>query len=124
MKKERTYFADSSYLIDLTREKSEALDIQEDNSIITGLIGVYELGKLSDLTVEQIRAGNQVETVNSKDIQKAVNIYGELKAKGEMINQLNILIAAQSINRDMTLLTTDEDFEKIEGLKTRYYRDE
>ena len=124
MKKERTYFADSSYLIDLTREKSEALDIQEDNSIITGLIGVYELGKLSDLTVEQIRAGNQVETVNSKDIQKAVNIYRELKAKGEMINQLNILIAAQSINRDMTLLTTDEDFEKIEGLKTRYYRDE
>ena len=123
MEKEKIYFADSSYLIDLTREREEALRLQATNKIITSLICVYELGKLSDLTAEEIIADNQVEALNLEDIQHSIDIYRTLKKKGEMVNQLDVLIAAQAINRNLTLLTADKDFQKIEGLKTKYYRE-
>jgi|GEM_PF-3510664 len=117
MRKDKTCFADCSYLIDLTRENKEALNIQKDNRIMTGLVGVYELGKLSNLTVEQIVSDNLVEPLSSEDIQKSVNKYRELRDKGEMINQLDILIAAQAINRNLTLLTAEEDFKKNRWLR-------
>jgi predicted nucleic acid-binding protein len=107
----------------LAREREEALTIQQTRKISTSLICIYELAKLSELTVQEIIADNRVEKLKPEDVQQATNVYRELREKGEMANQLDILIAAQAINRDLPLLTADTDFRKIEGLKTEYYRE-
>ena len=51
-------------------------------------------------------------------------VYGEEKAKllkkGSVIGAVDLLIAATSIYHDLTLLTADHDFERIENLSVTF----
>lgn len=122
MKRKKSYFADSSFLIDLARDKEEAANIQENYNLKTSILCVYELAKLSELTVTQIISNNDVKYLDEKDIENSVKFYRSLKREGEMINQTDLLIAGQAKSEDLTLLTADDDFTKIKGLKTESYR--
>lgn len=49
----------------------------------------------------------------------AIRIYGELKSKGIMINELDILIASIALARGEILITMDNDFKQISSLKLK-----
>ncbi|MFB6145286.1 MAG: type II toxin-antitoxin system VapC family toxin [Candidatus Nanohaloarchaea archaeon] len=123
MKKEKSYFADSSFLIDLVQENKNAVKIAKNSElIVTSILCVYELSKLIDFDKKKLEQ-NKIVKPTIEEVQKAGEIYRDLKQRGEMVNQIDILISSQSINRNLELLTADKDFKKIKGLETLYYRD-
>ncbi|PSH02454.1 MAG: PIN domain nuclease [Nanohaloarchaea archaeon QH_8_44_6] len=123
MKSEKNYFADSTFLIDLAKGVKEAKSIRKKAKIIsTSKLCVYELAKFSELDLDKVDE-NKTEHLELGDIRKAGDIYRELRRRGEMINQIDILIASQAIKRDKKLLTADSDFKKIEDVETRFYRE-
>jgi len=48
---------------------------------------------------------------------EAARIYSQLESKGKMINEFDILIAGIVIANEETLVSRDEHFEVIEGLR-------
>ena len=54
--------------------------------------------------------------------EEAARIFGQERARlrqiGTPMSDLDLLIAATSIRHDLTLLTTDRDFERVENLTT------
>ena len=56
-----------------------------------------------------------VISLNKKDSIIASRIYKRLRDKGKLIGYFDILISAQAINRDLTLVTKDTDFLKVAG---------
>jgi predicted nucleic acid-binding protein len=51
---------------------------------------------------------------DSSDVQKTIEMKEHLKQKGEMINRLDLMIAAQASRAQTVLVTQDKDFEKLE----------
>jgi predicted nucleic acid-binding protein len=51
-----------------------------------------------------------------RDSLTAVSIYKSLSRKGKIINTMDMLIAAQAIERGLTIVTRDGDFDRIKGL--------
>ncbi len=111
---------DTSILIEVlgnntaVQEKLEIIGEQ----IATTTITEYELLKapksneaLGSLDIMNVYAFDSVSAGRS------AKIFKELKKKGRMINELDILIAAIAIAHDELLVTRDKDFEEVEGLK-------
>jgi len=122
MKEEKTYFADTSFLIDLMNNREEAIEIFEKSDlIVTGTISLFELEKKHKVNTEEVK--DSVERFNISDAEKSSELHRELEKEGDKINQIDYLIASQAINRNLTLLTIDKDFESIEQLETRFYRE-
>ncbi|MFB6209501.1 MAG: hypothetical protein ABEJ56_05190 [Candidatus Nanohaloarchaea archaeon] len=95
MKKERSYLADSSFLIDLFEGKEIAVRKWKNaDRVISSILCFYELNKLARFDEEKLLENTLVE-LNQRDVQKASKIYRKLKKNGEMIGQINILIGAQ-----------------------------
>ena len=123
MKNEKSYFADTSFLIDLIRENEEAVEIAENcNNIVTSSICVFELGRKVDFDLGNVTEKAIID-FRPKDAEKAYQLYRKGIEKGENINNIDYLLAAQAINLEKTILTGDKDYKKVEGLDTFYYRD-
>ena len=58
---------------------------------------------------------------DKSDAEKASEFYPDLKKRGEMISQIDILIAAQAYNRDCKVITRDDHFKKIEEIEVEIY---
>ncbi|MEC4985175.1 MAG: type II toxin-antitoxin system VapC family toxin [Oscillatoria sp. PMC 1068.18] len=50
-------------------------------------------------------------------IEKAAEIYADLKIKGSIIQDADILIAATAITHDLTLVSHDTDLARVEEVK-------
>ena len=94
--------------------------------ISTTMITVYELLKgayLSSKREENLtKIRDSLSTLQVLDLswgscEKASRIYKELKDKGTMIGEFDILIAAIVRSNDETLVTRDEHFKSIRGMK-------
>ena len=51
------------------------------------------------------------------------DVYGELRAKGRVLSQVDIMVAALARRADLVVLTTDADFRAVDGLKTENWLD-
>ncbi|MBO8182572.1 MAG: PIN domain-containing protein [Archaeoglobus sp.] len=51
----------------------------------------------------------------------AGEIECNLREKGENVNIMDVLIAAVVMEKDSTLVTRDEGYKQIEGLKVEFY---
>jgi len=116
---EKNFLADTSFLIDLEAERPEAIEIIAEENVSTGTPSVFELQKLgSNENIQQI-GDRWIHEFTVEDAAKASEIFRKIS-----VNSMDCMIAAQAINRDLTLLTADTDFNKIEDSKTEYYRDD
>lgn len=52
---------------------------------------------------------------NQEIFDKASEIYADLKQRGELISDADILIAAVAITKDLILVSSDSDFLRIRG---------
>lgn len=48
-------------------------------------------------------------------------IHADLKRRGEMVDGADVLIAATAMAHDVPVVTSDDGFERIDGLDVRYY---
>lgn len=118
---EKHYFADTSFLIDLYNADEKAVAIHDEaTSVVTSVICLYELSKLTEFDPERLTT-NTVKELDSDDVKQAPRFYRELTEEGEKINETNYLIAGQAANTDRTLVTRDKDFTKLEPLHVKTY---
>ena len=80
-----------------------------------GLLAVNATTKLN--AFEKVCASLQIDDLNPQDMDIAARIYAERTKQGRPIDDADLLIAAQAISRDCTLVTNNtKHFEGIEGL--------
>lgn len=117
----KKYFLDSSFIIDLINEKEEALELHQQirGKEVTGTINLYELLKFSDIT--KFLLGKELVPLKKEDAIEASRIYRDLKKKGKLIADIDILIGGIVANRSYTLVTRDEDFKKIKDVNLKLY---
>ena len=84
--------------------------------ILRGLKYVGNEKKLIDF--EELMDKSEIITLDREIIDKASEIYAELKRRGELIEDADILIAASCLIKDMVLVTDNEGhFRRIENLE-------
>ena len=96
------------------------------NRSVVPLIAYYEVrrGLLANEATTKMRSFDElcavlgINNLTSTDIDKASEIYAILKRQGKMIDDSDILIAAQCIVSGHTLVTHNtRHFERVDGLQ-------
>ncbi len=115
---------DTSALIEITRGSEKGTQIMshiQEESYATTSINMHELLLLArDDEKEEFKKFLEVIKICPYDkdcIEKSVFIERELMQKGKLINRLDILIAAICLVQGAGILTLDEDFKRVPGLK-------
>lgn len=84
--------------------------------ILRGLRYIGNKRELRDF--EELMDKSEIITLDREVIRKASEIYVELKKKGELIGDADILIAASCLFKNMVLVTDDEEhFGRIKELE-------
>jgi len=79
-----------------------------------GLIANHATAKMREF--DKLCATLEIPDLTVSDMNKAAAIYAERKSKGKMIDDSDLLIAAQCINCGYTLVTNNiKHFENISG---------
>ncbi|RKY85563.1 VapC toxin family PIN domain ribonuclease [candidate division KSB1 bacterium] len=100
--------------------------IFEGNKIFINCISYYEIkrGLLAVKAKSQLKRFEKlceklglILLDNPVIFDEASEIYADLKQKGKLINDADILIAAITKSNNHILVSDDTDFERIEGLK-------
>lgn len=118
-----SFFLDTSFLIDLIDERSDALVLHEDiaGDETTGTVCVYELAKFAEFDPDDLLAGRELLPFSPADASEAGSVYRELANAGTPIGETDTQIAGTVRNRGLTLVTRDEHFREVPDLDTRYY---
>ena len=102
-----------SYLEDFDRLSLSIITYYE---ILRGLR--YIENEKKSRNFKELMDKSKVITLDREIIDKASGIYAELKRRGEMIEDADILIAATCLVNDMLLVTDNEEhFRRIENLR-------
>lgn len=119
----KTYFLDTSFLIDLMNGEEAALELHEEvkDREVTGTPCIYELSKFTQFDLEELFEGKEVIEFTTGDAETAGNIYYRLDEEGAGIGEMDIIIAGMVERRGLTLVTRDRDFEKFSGLDVEFY---
>ncbi|WP_432518178.1 type II toxin-antitoxin system VapC family toxin [Saccharolobus islandicus] len=107
---------ESSAIIEYLKGNAKVKEIisnSEDFYVSTLTIFEVLLGKVEENKILDFLSAFNVIGLNKKDSIIASRIYKRLRDKGKLIGYFDILISAQAINRDLTLVTKDTDFLKV-----------
>lgn len=123
MRNVKDYFLDTSFLVDLIRKNREAVRVHEkiEGHEVTGTPCIYELAKFTDFDASEAFAGNEVLQYTQGDAEASGNVYYKLKDNGDLIGEIDIIIAGMVKNRDLVLVTKDTNFEKIDDIEIEFY---
>ena len=128
---------DSSFIIDLLKKKPDAIEtfqsIKSDFPATT-LINIYEMVsgiyKIKDKKYEEhiqvfeiLLEDIKVLGIDNASVFKAAKICSELSNQGELIEDLDILIAGICLSNGCTSIVTKnvKHFSRIKGLKVEAY---
>lgn len=128
---------DSSFIIDILRKHPRAIQKFENikhNLISTTILNVYEITSgvysIKDANYDnRIRILNEfLKSINILNldlfsINKASKIKGDLTLKGQIIDDMDILISAMYLSNNCTSIITrnKKHFDRIKGLKVISY---
>ena len=107
---------ESSAIIEYLKGNAKVKEIisnSEDFCVSTLTIFEVLLGRVEENKILDFLSAFNVIGLNKKDSIIASRIYKRLRDKGKLIGYFDILISAQAINRDLTLVTKDTDFLKV-----------
>lgn len=125
-----SYLLDTNIIIAFMKN-SEKLKIKLQEAIFYGKeifingISYYEIkrGLLAANAPKQLKVFDEIckrfrilFLDNQKIFDKAAEIYSDLKQRGELIQDANILIAAISLTQNLTLVSDDSDFLRIKDI--------
>ena len=110
------YTVDSSFIINYLKDREGATDfynsLNSDSKVLIPIIAEAEvkyvkrnIGKFDEIDSIEFRR---------KDLTEFLKILDFLEERGERINMIDMIIAAQTVNREAILITFDQDFEKLE----------
>ena len=119
------HLLDTSILVEIIRGTPMAEKIEQDlawRELMTTSVSAYELlrGFNSPKTIEFLEKFIILE-FNKQAAVESAKIYSELKNKGQMINNSDIMIAGIVKANQGRLYTLDKDFSKISSLDAKIY---
>lgn len=119
----KDYFLDTSFLVDLINEKEVAVKKHESikGQEVTGTPCVYELSKFTQFDLSDLFFAKEVLKFSIEDAETAGEIYYQLKEEGDNLAEIDTIIAGMVSNRDLTLITRDSDFRRIEEIEVETY---
>lgn len=80
-----------------------------------GLLAANAIRQLSDFN--EISKGFKILFLDNREIfDKASEIYADLKQRGRLISDADILIASMSLIQNLILVSADNDFREIKGI--------
>ncbi|BDC18727.1 type II toxin-antitoxin system VapC family toxin [Acidianus sp. HS-5] len=106
---------ESSGIIEYLKGNARVKEIiNKSEDFYVSSLSVFELllGKVREKEILDFLSGFKILNVTRKDSILASRIYRTLKDKGKL-GSFDIIMAAQAINRDLTLVTKDADFLKV-----------
>ncbi|MFC5971765.1 type II toxin-antitoxin system VapC family toxin [Halomarina salina] len=111
------YLLDTSVLIDLVYEDGEAIRVHDDiaGDAATTTASAYELMKFFEET-PGLLARKTVFDLSPEDAAEAGRLYRELHGRGALLGEVDTLIAGTARSRNLTLVTRDDDFERVADL--------
>lgn len=116
----KTYYADSSFIIDLMNGKDSAVEkLNSIENLVTGTPVIYEMNKFPGFDAD---FSQKVIELNTQDAEKAAETWRKLDSEGERIGEIDHIIAGQAINRDLVLISRDKDFKKIKELEVEFFQ--
>ncbi len=90
--------------------------------ILRGLIDLGNRRKLRKF--EEFMQENELISLGKETTQKAAEIYADLKKKGNLIEDADILIASIALVENLVLVTDNiSHFERVEGLQIDNWKD-
>lgn len=122
---------DTDLLVSLIRGNRRALktidSLERGNlPVSTTSITAYELFKGAGISanarhnlglVTGLLSSLHILELDSSASEKAGEIYAKLNSRGRVIGEFDTIIAGICLAKDETLISNDEHFEKVEGLK-------
>lgn len=113
---------DTSVLIDLVYEDEEAITVHDElaGTVATTTVCLYELAKFFE-EAHELLADREVYPLASADAAEAGRIYRTLHDRGELLGETDTLIAGVARTRGLTLVTRDDDFERVPDLDLRLF---
>ena len=112
---------DTSVLIEIANDTEKGQEMAdklngEETAITT--VSYYEFYRSGEKSrAEEFLKKFTLLTFDEESAEQTGEVYRLLKKKGQMINELDMLIAGICQSNDATLYTLDKDFEKIASLK-------
>lgn len=121
MKNVKNYFLDTSFLLDLMKENDKAIEIHKKikGRELTGTPCLYELAKFAQFDVSEFFRKNEVLEFDEQDAELAGEIYRKLEREGELIGEIDIIISGMVSNRNLVLVTRDNDFQNVNEIKLK-----
>jgi tRNA(fMet)-specific endonuclease VapC len=126
---------DTNFLVDWLRGNKKARQKYEElrsrsEELSVSMISVYELEKGARLSENSVKNLELVRGLLSEleileldlpTVDLSSELFSDLSRKGKLIGEFDILIAANCIENDQSLVTDDRDFDLITKLgKIRY----
>lgn len=126
MKKEKKYFLDTSFIIDLIKKRKPAIETHKKikGKETTGSICIYELAKHTSKDLKPAFKNKEILPLTAKDAQEAGKIHKKQKKKGQDLGETDTIIAGIVKNRNLILVTRDTDFQKIPEIEKHMYNTE
>jgi len=125
-----SYFIDTSVVIDLIRGKRQVVDLIKnlDTYLYTSYIviselceGIYQVDnpkELEDGIIDFMEGMFEITKLDYKISKKFGEIRAELRKRGMLIEDMDIMIAASCLSKNLILLTSNKKhFERIRGLE-------
>ena len=112
---------DTNIVIDYLRGKQQASEIMADkhSEIAITVITGYELlkgyrTKKEETTVNELLSRVRIYCMDNKSMRVSGSLYRELKSRGKLKNEADVLIAGIVLANNETLITADSDFSELE----------
>ncbi|MCL4317221.1 MAG: type II toxin-antitoxin system VapC family toxin [Candidatus Thermoplasmatota archaeon] len=112
---------DTNIVIDYLRGKQQASEIMADkhSEIAITVITGYELlkgyrTKKEETTVNELLNRVRIYCMDNKSMRVSGSLYRELKSRGKLKNEADVLIAGIVLANNETLITADSDFSELE----------
>jgi len=122
---------DTDILVSLLKGTPDAVErvrnlLETEEQLSTTMISAYELVKGAYISsrrdenlakVTESIASLRLLELSIGAVEESARIYNEVKEKGKMIGEFDILIAGITKFNDETLVTRDDHFKTIRGIK-------
>ncbi|MFA5247175.1 MAG: PIN domain-containing protein [Candidatus Micrarchaeia archaeon] len=118
------YFLDSSVILDIlagNQRSVKAVKLVSNAELVTNVICYCEVLNTADMNrrikAESLLARFMVFPVSLAECDTACRMQDSCRKRGEYVRTSDCLIAASAKNIGAILVTSDSDFERIEGLE-------
>ena len=115
---------DSSAIVEILRGTNKWKEILDklDGEVFVSPFSIYEiflgLKQSENILLERLINTSQILNFDVGSALSSVHVMETLTKKGQKINIIDIFIASIAISNNLTLVSLDKDFTKIDNLKT------